>query len=179
MALRELLLSLGVAVDKQGVANADAALGKLKKAAIVAAAAFAALKAVKGIASITDGVAALGDTIDKTSQQLGISTDALQEWQFAAGLAGASSQEMSNSLAKLQKNAFDAATGGKEMTENFEALGIDVNDAFGEVKDANTLMTEMADGFARLTNDTKKSALAQDLMGRAGKKLNPLLNGGT
>lgn len=179
MALRELLLKLGVDVDPAGVKKADDALAKIKKAAIVAAAAFVAIKAIKGIASIADDVRGIGDELDKTSQQIGISTDALQEWRFAAGLAGASGTEMSNSLAKLQKNAFDAATGGTEMADDFKKLGVSVLDSNGQIKDANTLLTDMADGFAALTNDTERSALAQNLMGRAGKKLIPLLKGGS
>lgn len=179
MAIRELLLSLGVEVDKSGVNNADKSLGKMKKAAIAAAAAFAAIKSVQALNSMVDGVRELGDEIDKTSSQLGVSTDALQEWRFAAGLAGASGQEMSNSLAKLQKNAVDAADGGTAMAEGFEKLGVNVLDANGEVKDADTLLTEMADGFARVTNDAQRSAIAQELMGRAGKKLIPLLKGGS
>lgn len=179
MALRELLLSLGVDVDKGGVKKADAALGKMKKAAVVAAAAFAALKAGAAILAGVDAVRSQGDQIDKTSKQLGISSDALQEWQFAAGLAGASSDEMSNSLAKLQKNAVDAADGGAAMADNFKKLGIDVNDSNGQVKDADTLLSEMSDGFKNLSNDAQRSAIAQELMGRAGKKLIPLLTEGS
>ena len=179
MALRELLLSLGVEVDKQGVANADAALGKLKKAAIVAAGAFAAIKAVKGIADTVDGVREMGDEIDKTSQQLGLGVEALQEWRFAAGLAGVGGQEMSNSLGRLQKNAFEASKGNKKLAEDFERLGVSVVDAEGNLKDADTLLTEMSDGFQNLDNDSEKVALSLNLMGRTGRKLLPLFKDGS
>ena len=179
MALRELLLSLGVEVDKSGVANADSALGKLKKAAVVAAAAFAGLKAVQGIGNLVDGVREMGDEIDKSSKQIGIGVEALQEWRFAAGLAGVAGNEMSNSLGRLQKNAFEAANGNKKMTEDFQKLGISVLDGAGNIKSADTLLTEFADGINGLDNETEKVALSLNLMGRTGKKLLPLFAEGS
>ena len=179
MALRELLLSLGVGVDANGVKNADAALGKLKKAAIVTAAAFAAIKAVKGIGSLVDGVRGLGDEIDKTSQQLGLGVEELQEWRFAAGLAGVGGEEMSNSLGRLQKNAFEASKGNKTLAEDFKRLGVNVKDADGNLKNADTLLTEMSDGFQGLDNDSEKVALSLNLMGRTGRKLLPLFKDGS
>jgi hypothetical protein len=179
MALRELLLSLGVEVDKSGVSNANNALGKLKKAALVAAAAFAAIKAVKGIASLVDDVRGIGDELDKTSKQLGVSTDALQEWRHAAGLAGVSGKSVSVTMRKLQKNAFEAAKGNKMLEEDFAKLGVSVEDSNGNLKTADQLMQDMGDGFAKLTNASEKSALAQNLMGRSGAELIPLFNEGS
>lgn len=178
MALRELLLSLGVEVDQNGVRAADGALSKMKKAAKVAAAAFAALKAFQGINNVVDGVRGMGDELDKTSKQLGISTDALQEWRFAAGLAGVEGNEMSNSLGKLQKNAFEAVKGNKTLREDFRKLGVDLTNANGEVKNGDELLVAMAEGMANLDNDTEKVALSMNLMGRSGRKLLPLLNEG-
>ena len=178
MALRELLLELGVDVKDSDVKKADGALSKLKKAALAAAAAFVSIKAVQGIGNLVDGVRGLGDEIDKTSQQLGLGVEELQEWRFAAGLAGVAGQEMSNSLGRLQKNAFEAAKGNKTLAEDFKRLGVNVKDADGNLKNADTLLTEMADGFQGLTNDSEKVALALNLMGRTGRKLLPLFKDG-
>jgi len=175
MALRELLLKLGIDVDKGGVRNADAALGSLKKAAVAAGAAFVAFKAISAIKGVVDDVRAMGDEIDKTSRQIGIGAEALQELRFAGGLAGASSAEVSTSLKKLQKNAFEAARGTKTMVDDFAKLGINVKDANGNLKSGEQLINEVADGMQGLSNDTERAALAQTVMGRAGAKLVPLL----
>jgi len=178
MALRELLLKLGIDVDKSGVKNADQSLAKIKKAAIVAGAAFAAIKAVGAIKGVVDDVRAIGDELDKTSKQLGISTQALQEFRFAAGLAGVNGGEFSTSLRFLQKNAFEAARGSKSMEEAFAKAGVSVKDANGQLKNGEQLLIELGDGLAKTTNSTEKVAIAQTLMGRSGAKLLPLFEGG-
>lgn len=174
MALRELLLSLGVDVDKEGVKNADAALGKIKTAALAAAAAFVSIKAAKAVFSLVDNVRAMGDELDKTSKQIGISIEALEELRFAAELSGVGNKEFSNSLGRLQKNAFEAGKGNKTLAEDFKKLGINVKDASGELKSGEVLFTEFAEGISKLDNDTEKTALSMNLMGRTGKQLLPL-----
>lgn len=178
MALRALLLKLGVDVDKDAESKADATIGKLKKAATVAGVAFAAILGVKKLGGLANEVAAVGDELDKTSKQLGINAEALQEWRFAAGLGGASATEMSGALQKIQKNAFEAANGNKLLSENFETLGVKVKNADGTLKNADQLLTEMSDGFAGLENQTEKVGLAMSIMGRSGTKLLPLFDEG-
>jgi hypothetical protein len=179
MALREMLLKLGVDVDKKSEQQALSGLDKIKAAAKLVAAAFAAIKSAQVFLAVTDEIRGLADEIDKTSQQLGLSAQALEEFRHAANLSGVAGREMSDTLGKLQKNAFEAATGNKTLAEDFARLGVNVKDANGEVKSAEILIAEMADGFAGLDNETEKVGLSLNLMGRAGRKLLPLLNAGS
>lgn len=179
MALRSLLLKLGVDVDKDAESKADATIGKLKKAATVAGVAFAAILGIKKLSGLANDVAKVGDELDKTSKQLGINAEALQEWRFAAGLGGASATEMSGALKKIQKNAFEASIGNKLLGENFEKLGVKVKNADGTLKNADQLLVEMSDGFAGLENQTEKVGLAMSIMGRSGTKLLPLFDEGS
>lgn len=178
MALRELLLKLGVEVDKQGEQSALSGLEKLKAAAKLAAGAFAAFKGVQAVTGMANEIRGLADEIDKTSQQLGLSAQALEEFRHAANLSGVDGRAMSDTLGKLQKNAFEAATGNKTLAEDFARLGVNVKDANGEVKTAEVLLMEMADGFSQMDNETEKVGLSLGLMGRAGRKLLPMLNAG-
>jgi hypothetical protein len=179
MALREMLLKLGVDVDKKSEQQALSGLDKIKAAAKLVAAAFAAIKSAQVFLAVTDEIRGLADEIDKTSQQLGLSAQALEEFRHAANLSGVAGREMSDTLSKLQKNAFEASTGNKTLAEDFERLGVNVMDANGQVKSAEILVAEMADGFAGLDNETEKVGLSLNLMGRAGRKLLPLLNAGS
>ena len=62
--------------------------------------------------------------------------------------------------------------------DSFRELGIDVEDASGELLGADDLMREVARAMGSLESETAKVALAQRLMGRSGAALLPLLNGG-
>lgn len=179
MALREMLLKLGIDVDKKAEQQALSGLDKIKAAAKLVAGAFAAIKGAQAFLGVTDEIRNLADEIDKTSQQLGLSAQALEEFRHAANLSGVDARAMSDTLGKLQKNAFEASTGNKTLAEDFALLGVNVVDATGKVKSAEVLLGEMADGFVGLDNETEKVGLSLNLMGRAGRRLLPMLNVGS
>lgn len=174
--IRELVASFGLKPDKKSIANAEKSIINFKNVAIAAVAAIGSSKLFK---TFVEEVRAMGDNLDKTSQQIGMSTAALEEFRFAAGLSGVSANEMDMALGRLQKNAFDAATGSEMMAEDFARLGIQVKDSSGNLKSAETLVAEFADGIQNLDNDSEKVALSLNLMGRSGKKLLPMFANGS
>jgi X-X-X-Leu-X-X-Gly heptad repeat protein len=179
MIVRELTAKLGFQTDKGSEKRTESAIGKIKKAAVALAAVFATGKLASGLNNLVNGVAKLGDEIAKTSKQIGVNAQALQELQFAANLAGASNTDVTTGLRVLQKNMLEAADGTKSYVDDFNRLGVSVTDANGKLKSAEELLPELADGFQNLSTDTERTALAQTLMGRSGTKLVPLLNQGT
>lgn len=179
MIVRELISRFGFKVDKKGFQKANEGFSKLKKAAGVLVTALVAGKVASTIRNITNEAAALADQIDKTSKRLGVNAQALQELQFAANLAGASNQDLSASLRILSRNADEAATGSAEYADEFKRLGVNVRTGTGQLKSAEVLLTEMADGLQRLKGDTERVAIAQKLLGRGGAALIPLLTQGT
>ncbi len=70
-------------------------------------------------------------SLGETAQQLGVTTDALQEYRYAATQAGLSQEEMDKALAKLTRTIGEAANGSKKQVEAFNSLGIAVKDANG------------------------------------------------
>lgn len=177
MALREIIAKLGYEVDKKSEDRAKASIGSVIKVAAGIAVAFGTA-ALMGIRSIVEETRILADEMDKTAIQLGISAQSLEEFRFAAGLAGVGAQEMSLALGMLQKNALEASQGSKSMEEDFARLGITVTDSSGKLKSAEQLILEMADGLNALESDTEKVGLSLSLMGRSGKKLLPLFTEG-
>jgi hypothetical protein len=112
------------------------------------------------------------------SQRLGVSTKFLQELDFAAGLAGSSAQEMQAGLRRLAKSAADSERGLITAQLGFEKVGVSVRDAGGEMKTVEQLFTEVVAGLGALESETERVALAQDLLGRAGTALLPIVNMG-
>lgn len=173
--VRELVTKVGIQTDKAGIEGAKRSFGGLKTA-IVAAAAIIGSKKLFG-AFVTE-VTKLGDELDKTSRQLGISSTSLQELRFAAGQSGIGASETSEALRKLQKNAFEASTGNKTLAEDFEKLGVSVTDANGNMKPTEQLFEEVAEGMSKVESEAAKTGIAMSLMGRSGGKMIPLFEGG-
>jgi len=179
MVVRELIAKFGFEVDRKQIESANTGFARLKKAAIGVVGALVRGRVAQSMLGVANAAAQMADQIDKTSKRLGINAQALQEMQFAAGLAGASNEDLATSLRILSKNADEAAQGSKEYADEFKRLGVEVRDQSGQLKSAEELMTEMADGLGRLTSDTERTAVAQKLLGRSGSKLIPLLTQGT
>lgn len=118
------------------------------------------------------------DSLDDMAQKTGISVEALNGLGFAAGQAGGNLESVVAAAEKLNKSIADAASGGKESGAAFKALGLNVEDAAGNLKMADAVMAEVADQFAKYRDGPEKAALAVALFGKAGGDMIPFLNAG-
>jgi len=119
------------------------------------------------------------ESLDKLSQRIGFSVEALSTLKFAGGLAGIEFESLSTGLSKFSKNLFDVKNGlGQTAVKGFEALGISATDANGRIRETEELLPEVANRFAQMKDGTEKTAIAMTLFGRSGKELIPLLNAG-
>lgn len=178
MALRELLAELGIEVDTHKLEHAnekvEGFIEGLEKVAKGVAAAFA----VKEVFEFAEGVAQAIHQVSATAAQLGIEADTVQEYAFAARAAGMSSEELLNSMGRLQVAAANAAAGGKEAAKAFNTLKVSVKDTNGQVKPADMLFDDVAEGIAKMTDPAKQAAVAVQLFGRQGRQLLPFLKRG-
>jgi hypothetical protein len=177
-ALREILAKFGFEVDTKKLDAAkektDGFAGQVRNMAGVLLGA-QLIGAVRGfVGELID----VGSQLNDTSAQLGISTGDLQRWQFVAGAAGVDAGTLAQSFKFLQKNAVDAAGGGKETGEAFKALGVNVKDANGNVKDTSPLMREAGLALAAIKNPAERNALALKAFGKAGVQLGPAFANG-
>lgn len=178
-ALREVLARFGFEIadtDKLEKAEkkADGFADKLKEIAGVLLGAVLIDKVKGFVGEIQEAADSLNDTAD----QLGITTDALQQWQVAAKFAGAESAELAAGFRVLTKNAVDAKDGAGAAGPVFKQLGVDVKDANGELKDVPALMRETLIGLSKIENPAERSAIAMQVLGKAGTKLAPLAKDG-
>lgn len=118
------------------------------------------------------------DDLSKLSQSTGISTESLSQYAYVADLSGSSIEELSKGLARLQRNASDAARGLETPRRAFDALGISAQNTDGTLKDTEQLMLEVAERFSAIEDGAAKAAVAQELFGRSGVSLIPFLNQG-
>ena len=135
-----------------------------------------------GVNAIRDAVTAgldYASALGEQAQQLGVTTDALQEYRYAASQAGLSSEEMDMALGQLTRRIGEAASGTKAQAEAFAKLGVSVKDAKGNIIDAGSAIPQIADALQRIESPAERAAILMDLFGRAGQKLEPLLSGGS
>lgn len=119
------------------------------------------------------------DRLDELSNRLGISTEQLSAWGYAAKLSGSDLESLTGSIQKFAKTVASAADSDSRQAQLFGALGISIKDAQGNLRDIEDLLPEVADRFKSLKNDTTEAALAQELFGRSGAELLEFLNKGS
>lgn len=140
--------------------------------------AVAGLAAGAALAGVIYKTAQWGDNIAKSAKQIGVSTEFLSEMEHAAKISGATVEDIMLGTKRLSKAMSDASYGLETYTRSFDALGINIRDSEGKLRDVEDILPEVADRFKALENDTQRSALAQELFGRGGLRLIPLLKRG-
>ncbi len=133
---------------------------------------------VAGMAAAENMAAQYGDELAKTSDKTGVPVEDLARLRYAAEQSGVGFDQLRMSLARMSRTAYDASQGTGEAARAYQALGVSVTDASGNLKGGQALFTEVAEALRRVENPTQRSALAMQIFGRSGAELLPLLNKG-
>lgn len=140
-----------------------------------------------GTAAVAVGGAALAaadkfaqttDRIDKMSDKLGLSREGFQEWEYILSQSGTEIEALQGGMDGIAKKMAEAAEGSGGAAEAFDALGISVTDASGELKSKETILEESVAALQAVANETERAALADELFGGTAAELAPLLNAG-
>lgn len=152
-----------------GAEAAAGTLGVVATAAVGVAAAGAAAAAV--ITKIVFASAAFADQQGKEAEKVGLAVEKWSEYQHGAEMAGASAGELKMGLTHLSQ---EIASGGEVLAR----MGIQVRNADGTLISLGDAFEGAADKIAGYKDGAEKVALVQELFGRSGKELLPLLNEG-
>lgn len=114
--------------------------------------------------------------LNDVATALGVSTQSLQAYGFAAAQAGLAQGDLNQALVILNRNLGSAAQGAKEPAKALATLGIKGKELKGlTIEEA---FPKIAEGFSKISDPAKRTTLAMDLFGRSGAKLIPLLSDG-
>ncbi len=133
---------------------------------------------VAGFAAMIKGAIDAADQLNKLSQKIGISVEALSTLRFAAQLSDVSLETLQKGIKGLSQNITEANTGIGDGAQVFDALGISVRNADGSMKSTEAVLLQVADVFANLEDGAVKTALAVKLFGKSGMDMIPFLNQG-
>lgn len=182
MALRELLAKFDVKVTG-GAALTEtlAKMGVGEKTAKALGTSFNALKSALPVAALSFGVKKLGEWVygatqaaDQTgelAEQLGFSAKGLQEWAIFAQMSGGRAQDFTKITAKLGDTITAALAGAGPQRKLLQELGIAYADGAGHARDLEEVLLDAAVAIGNVQNPTEKLTLANDLLGKGGRKL--------
>lgn len=125
----------------------------------------------------TTGYAKTLDEAMKFSRQIGLNVESLQALGYAALESGVGQKELQAGLLRFSRSLRDAQEGSKKVAKAFSDIGLSIRNL--PLEDQEKTLKIVADRFAALPAGANKAALAQELFGRSGAKLIPLLDEGS
>lgn len=129
-----------------------------------------------GAIAYKGGVAA--DDLNTLSKVTGIGTTELQKYSAAADLVDVSVETIAKSNQRLKRSMSSAQDGSKKQAEAFKALGVDVTNADGSLRDSDAVFQDVIGALGTMSNETERDALAMEIMGKSASELNPLIEDG-
>lgn len=177
-ALRELIAFFGAEVDTKKLDHADEKMKGLAETAEKVAATIGIAFGLHEISEFITKQIELGAELAHTSEILGLSIEDMQAFSYAAANAGLGADEANTALRFLNKNIGEAVDGAGTAGPVFQKFGVQLKDVSGEIRPTKELLSEVADGIAKMHSPAEKTAAAMAVFGRAGAKMIPLLNKG-
>ena len=129
------------------------------------------------LANTVKSWASYGDAIAKAALRTGLSTEALSILAHAAEQSGTSMQSVEKAVKRMAKVLLDAERGLSTGTDALEGLGLTLDDFKG--KSPEQAFGIFADAIMSIEDPLMKSAKAQEVFGRAGTELIPMIIGGS
>ena len=118
------------------------------------------------------------DDLNTMSKRYSIGTKDLQMYAAAAELVDTDVEVIAKSHVKLEKTMLTASKGTGTAAQAFEALGVQVTNADGSLRDGDQVWQETIKALGQMENETERDAYAMALMGRSASELNPLIEDG-
>jgi hypothetical protein len=138
------------------------------------AAPLAGYLSTRAVIDFTRSMVAAGDQIDKGSQKLQVSTDTYQRLKRAAEIAGSSIDTVEKSFKAMNNMIDDAGKGTKDAIDTLGRLGF----TYEKLRNMNAeeRFRAIATAIKEVVNEGDRAALANDIFGRGGQELMPLVN---
>lgn len=165
---------------KQAGKTVDTMKGRMQKAGATIAGAFAGMIGGEALNQFREmGRAALDSVggLGEVATQLGVTTDALQEFRYVASQTGIEQGEIDKALQRLTRTMGELQDPTLEQAEAMKRLGLTAKDFAG--LDASQGLVLLADRVNQLPDAATRSAVGFDLMGRSFQTLLPLLAEGS
>jgi TP901 family phage tail tape measure protein len=162
-------LGLDSAQFTRGIKQSQSQLQQFGKRMAVVGAGISAAGA--GIAMAIRGQLNAADEMGKAADRIGMPVEDLSKLAHAADMSGVSFGQLEGSLKQLSRRMVSSP-------QTFQRLGIAVRNANGEMRPTSDVLADVSQALADMPDGAERTALAMELMGRAGADMLPMLAGG-
>ena len=165
--------------SQQAFMKFRSAVGRATKSVFSMRGAMVAAAGAAGLGLMVKRSLDAADKIAKTADVIGITTAALQEYRFAADLAGVEQGKLDAAFKKFAKNVGELGKTSSELDTTLRDLSPTM---LANLRAANGMEDALARAFRGLgavTDAAKKAAIAQALFGRAGLGMSLIVKDGT
>jgi hypothetical protein len=167
-SVAKIKLSLeGASAVEQGLAKVEQKVAGMGKALIGLAGGLS----VAGFAAFIRSSINAADEMSKLSQKTGVAMKDVAGLQLAFRQSGLSSEQFQGNMGRLNRSIADGS-------KAFDAMGISTRTVDGRLKSSRQVLGEVAEQFSKYEDGAAKARLAQELFGKSGADMIPLLNGG-
>lgn len=129
-------------------------------------------------AGLNQKVADYRNELLDSSVKTGIAAETLNGLKLAAKASGQEFSNVEGGLIKIPKLMSDVAAGSKGAADKFKALGVEVQNSDGSLRDVNDVVGDVIGQIEGMNNPTERAAAATGLLGKSGAALNQALAAG-
>ena len=128
--------------------------------------ALAALAVGAALAAAGKSALKTAENISDMANKANASVEGLQKLRFAADQNGASAQDMDNALTRLTRRmSLFANDGTGAAAKAIKALGLEIYDASGNLRQSDEMFLEISDKLKGLATDAERAGLASLIFG--------------
>lgn len=113
--------------------------------------------------------------LNSMSAQLGVSTQTIQELQYASKFVGVEFDTMSDSINETRKKLGEAKAGSEEALSMFRELDVSIYSGVGTLRSAEEVWREVLVKLGNVSDETERTSIAMALMGEEAYKLNGIM----
>ncbi len=170
-------LTNGLGSMGSGISSVVSHLARLSVGLAVGLAA-AISGAIIGIGVMMNKAGAWADQFATLSGVTGVSTTRLQELDYIGKKLDVDLNTMTGSMSKMIRAVGSAKDGTGPAADAFKALGVNIRDADGNLRDSEDIWTDSIMALGGVGNETERDTLAMTLFGKSAMELNPLITAG-
>lgn len=160
-------------IATQKAQQIDKALGVVQNSLKALGVGFAIGLTLDAVQKKIEGVISSAAGLQQLSERTGAAVETLSGLAAVAKLSGTDTDQLAVGLQKLSKTLVDARDGGAKSVEAFRAIGVSTAEIKGlKAEDAFQLIAKRLNEYA---DGAEKTAVTQQLLGKAGANLLPVL----
>lgn len=125
------------------------------------------------LAASIKSFASQGDKLDKMSARTGVAVEILSEMAYVTEIAGSNIEMYEKAILAMSKALRGASQGLLTQKQALADIGLEYKDLEG--LDPHSQFLLIMEALKRVTNESQRAAISQELFSRAGKQLIPVM----